>query len=290
MYPPEFEYERAESVDDAVELLSTNTDRETELLAGGHSLLPTLKSGLADPDLLIDIGGLDELRGLESNGDTTTIGALTPYADLESDEGVWDASAVVAEAAGLIGDRQVRNAGTIGGNIAHADPASDMPASVLAAGATIHAQGPDGRRTIPVDDFFVRMYGTALAEDELLTGIEVPNENGASGSAYVKKPSPSSGYALVGVAASVRTNGDGVKSARVAVNGVVDHAIRLHGVERALEGGSLGESAIEAAAENAQADLDGATLMDDVQASGEFRKHLVEVYSRQALHKAADRL
>lgn len=290
MYPPEFEYERADSVDEAIELLSANVDRETELLAGGHSLLPTLKSGLADPDLLIDIGGLDDLRGVEDTGDTTTIGALTSYVDIESNDHVWDASAVVAEAASHIGDLQVRNAGTIGGNIAHADPASDMPGSVLAAGATIHARGPDGDREIPVDDFFVGMYGTALDEDELLTAIEVPNQDGDTGSAYVKKPSPASGYALIGVAASVRSNGGGVDSARVAVNGAVDHAVRLSGVESALEGNELSESAIESAAEQAEDDLAGATLMDDVQASGEFRKHLAEVYSRQALQKAADRV
>jgi len=290
MYPPEFDYERAENVDEAVALLAANADRDTELLAGGHSLLPTLKSGLANPDLLIDIGGLDELRGLEDNGETTTIGALTPYVDVESDDHVWEASAVVAEAASQIGDLQVRNAGTIGGNIAHADPASDMPASVLAAGATIHARGPDGEREIRVEDFFVGMYGTALEEDELLTAVEVPNQDGDTGSAYVKKPSPSSGYALVGVAATVQTNGTGVESARVAVNGAVDHAVRLPGVEKALEGSELSESAIESAAAHAEADLEGATLMDDVQASGEFRQHLAEVYSREALDKAADRV
>lgn len=290
MYPPEFDYERADSVDEAVELLSANADRDTELLAGGHSLLPTLKSGLADPDLLIDIGGLDGLRGVEDDGETTTIGALTTYVDVESDDHVWEASAVVAEAAAQIGDLQVRNAGTIGGNIAHADPASDMPASVLAAGATIHARGPDGAREIPVDDFFVGMYGTALDENELLTAVEVPNQDGDTGSAYVKKPSPSSGYALVGVAATVRTNGSGVESARVAVNGATDHAVRLPGVEDALEDSELSESAIESAAEHADADLEGATLMDDVQASGEFRQHLAGVYTREALQKAADRV
>lgn len=290
MYPPEFEYERAASVDEAVELLVANADRDVELLAGGHSLLPTLKSGLASPDLLIDIGGLDELRGVEANGDSTTIGALTPYVDIEADDHLWDAATVIAEAASLIGDRQVRNAGTIGGNIAHADPASDMPGGVLAAGATIHARGPEGDRELPVDEFFEGMYRTALAENELLTAVEVPNQSNGAASAYVKKPSPASGYALVGVAASVVTNGDGVESARVAVNGAVDHAVRLPGVERALEGGSLSDEAVAAAAEHAHDDLDGHSLMDDVQASGAFRKQLVEVYSRGALSLVADRL
>lgn len=290
MYPPEFEYAKADNVDEAIELLVENADRDVELLAGGHSLLPTLKSGLASPDLLIDIGALDELRGVESDGGTTTIGAMTPYAALENDEGLWATGAVIAEAAAAIGDVQVRNAGTIGGNLAHADPASDLPASVLAADVTLHARGPDGDREIPVDDFFTGMYGTALTEDELLTAVEVPDqENGAAG-AYAKKPSPSSGYAMVGVAATVETNGGGVESARVAVNGASDHAVRLPGVEDALIGESLSSSAIESAAANAQDDLEGATLMDDIQASGAFRAQLTEVYSRRALTAVADRL
>lgn len=290
MYPPEFEYERAGGVDEAIQLLVDNADRDVELLAGGHSLLPTLKSGLASPDLLVDIGDLDELRGVESSGGSTTIGALTPYADIESADGLWDVSAVVAEAASQIGDVQVRNAGTVGGNIAHADPASDLPASVLAADATIHARGPDGDRAIAADDFFTGMYGTALADDELLTTVEVPHQSNGTGSAYAKKPSPASGYALVGVATTVETNGDGVESARVAVNGAVDHAVRLPGVEEALSDGPLTEEAIAAAAEQAHDDLDGATLMGDVQASGEFRKQLVEVYSREAINRAAERV
>lgn len=290
MYPPEFEYERADSVDEAVQLLVDNAGRDVELLAGGHSLLPTLKSGLASPDMLVDIGDLDELRGVESSDGSTTIGALTPYADLVADDGLWDTSTGVAEAASLIGDVQVRNAGTVGGNIAHADPASDLPASVLAADATIHARGPDGDRAIAADDFFTGMYGTALAENELLTAVEVPHQSNGTGSAYAKKPSPASGYALVGVAATVETNGDGVESARVAVNGAVDHAVRLPGVEDALSGGPLSEEAVATAAEQAHDDLDGEALMDDVQASGEFRKQLVEVYSREAINLATERV
>jgi len=290
MYPPEFEYERAGSVDEAIELLEANAGRDVELLAGGHSLLPTLKSGLATPDLLIDIGGIGELRGIESNGDSTAVGALTPYADVESDDHLWEVSAVTAEAASHIGDRQVRNAGTIGGNIAHADPASDMPAGVLAADATVHARGPGGDRAIAADDFFEGMYGTALEEDEILTAIEVPHLAAGGAGAYVKKPSPSSGYAIVGVAAAVETSGDTVESARVAVNGAVDHAVRLTGVEDALVGESLTESVIEDASSLAADDLDGANLMGDAQASEQFRVKLVDVYSRKALAEVASRL
>lgn len=290
MYPPEFEYERAGTVDEAIQLLEANADRETELLAGGHSLLPTLKSGLASPELLIDIGGVDELRGVESNGESTKIGALTPYADLESNDDLWDVNTVTAEVASRIGDLQVRNAGTIGGNIAHADPASDMPAGVIAADATIHASGPNGSREITADDFFQGMYGTALDADEILTTIEVPHQGADSASGYVKKPSPSSGYALVGVAASVGTDGSHVESARVAVNGAVDHAVRLTGVEDALLGEALTEDVIQEASSLAADDLGGMTLMSDGQASERFREKLVEIYSSRALETVASRL
>lgn len=290
MYPPEFEYERPGSVDEAIELLAANAGRDVELLAGGHSLLPTLKSGLASPDLLIDIGGIDELRGIEPNGDSTAVGALTSYADIESNDHLWEVSTVTAEAASHIGDLQVRNAGTIGGNIAHADPASDMPAGVLAADAVIHSRGPDGDGAIPAADFFEGMYGTALADDEILTGIEFPHQAGGAASAYVKKPSPSSGYAIVGVAASVETNGGSVDSARVAINGAVDHAVRLSSVEEALIGESLTEDVIQDASSLASDDLQGMTLMGDGQASEQFRAKLAEIYCSRALEKVADRL
>jgi carbon-monoxide dehydrogenase medium subunit len=193
----------------------------------------------------------------------------------------------LADAVRQVGDVQVRNRGTIGGNLAHADPAADLPGAALASDATLVAEGPDGERSISADDFFFGMYATDLAPDELLTRVEVPSADGATG-AYAKKPSPSSGYAMVGVAALLDTDGDSIESARVGANGVMDHGVRLESVEDALAGGSLDADAIETAAGHATDDLDVAMMMDDLQASNEFRAQLLEVYTERALTAAMD--
>lgn len=288
MYPAPFEYERAESVEDALSLMDEHSDSITELLAGGHSLLPTMKAGLATPDVVIDIGEIDALRGIENAEGSITVGALTPYSAVDDSETVWTETAVFADAAHHIGDVQVRNRGTVGGNIAHADPASDLPAALLAAEGTVIAHGPDGERSIAADEFFEASYMTALAEDELLTRIELPKRSGHAG-AYAKKPSPSSGYAIVGVAVVLETDGNTVTDARVAVNGAMDHAVRLEPVEEALSGESFTDETITTAAERATDDLDTAMVMDDLQASNEFRAQLVEVYTERALDTALDR-
>ena len=287
MYPDEFEYHSADSVESAVSLLAENP--EAELIAGGHSLLPTMKSGLASPDALVDISGVDGLAGVERDGDSTRIGAMTTYAEVADDDQFWEDATVVAETAGEIGDRQVRNRGTVGGNIAHADPASDLPGAMLAADATVHVHGPDGERAIEIDDFFQGMYATAAGEEEVVTGIEVPHEDGDTASGYVKKPSPSSGYAMVGVAARLTLDGDSVADARVAANGVMDHGTRLSGAEDALEGETLDADAVEAAGAAAGDDLDEYMVMEDQQASAEFRLQLLSVYTERALEKVGER-
>ena len=271
MYPDEFEYHSADSVESAVSLLAENPD--AELIAGGHSLLPTMKSGLASPDALVDISGVDGLAGVERDGDSTHIGAMTTYAEVADDDQFWEDATVVAETAGEIGDRQVRNRGTVGGNIAHADPASDLPGAMLAADATVHVHGPDGERAIAIDDFFQGMYATAAGEEEVVTGVEVPHEDGDTASGYVKKPSPSSGYAMVGVAA----------------NGVMDHGTRLSGAEDALAGETLDADAVEAAGAAAGDDLDEYMVMEDQQASAEFRLQLLSVYTERALENVGER-
>jgi len=287
MYPDNFEYHRAESVESAVNMLADNPD--AELIAGGHSLLPTMKSGLASPDALVDISGVDGLVGIERGDDSTTIGAMTVYADIASDDAFWEDSTVLAEATSKVGDRQVRNKGTIGGNVAHADPASDLPAAVLAADASIHVHGADGERAVAADDFFMGMYATAVGADEVVTGVEVPHEDDDTESAYVKKPSPSSGYALVGVAARLTMDGDTVSEARVAANGVMDHGVRLTGAEDALEGESLDDETVEAAADAAGDSLDEYMIMEDQQASQEFRLQLLSVYTERALETVGER-
>lgn len=285
MYPDEFDYASADSVEEALDLLGEHEGAETEVLAGGHSLLPAMKLGLASPDVLIDINGIDAMQGIEVDGDTLTIGAMTRYTDLVESDDVAEHAPALAEAVRQVGDVQVRNRGTIGGNLAHADPASDLPGAALASNASLIVQGPDGERSVLADDFFDGMYATDVGPDELLTRIEIPSMDGGVGT-YAKKPSPSSGYAMIGVAALIEAGNGTVDSARVAANGVMDHGVRLGPVEDHLEGSALDEETIAAAASHAGDDLDEAMMMDDVQASNEFRAQLVEVYTERALREA----
>jgi len=288
MYPGEFDYYEAETVEEAIDLLEDNAMEETELLAGGHSLLPAMKTGLSTPDILIDIGEIETLHGITVDGDTLTVGAMSRYSDfLESDDADEHAPALTA-AVERVGDRQVRNRGTMGGNLAHGDPASDLPGAALASDATLVVQGPGGERTIPADEFYYGMYATDLGPAEILTRIEIPSAADAVGT-YAKKPSPSSGYAMVGVAALLTLDGETVASARIGANGAMDHGVRLEPVEEALIGESLDEETIETAAGRATDDLDTALMMDDMQASGEFRARLLEVYTERALEAAIDR-
>ncbi|MFD1634410.1 FAD binding domain-containing protein [Haloplanus ruber] len=284
MFPDEFEYERPETVDEAVDLLVDHP--EAEILAGGHSLLPTMKSGLASPDLLVDIGHIDAMQGIDHADGTVSVGALTNYATVDDSPVMRENVTVFAETAHAVGDVQVRNRGTVGGNLAHADPASDLPAAALAADATMVLQGPDGERRVDADDFFLGMYATDVAEDELLTRIEFPARPEATG-AYAKKPSPSSGYAMVGVAVSMTVDAGRVEDVGVAANGIMDHGVRLDPVEDALAGTNPDGETVATAATNAANDLDEMMMMDDLQASAEFRAQLLETYAERAITDAA---
>jgi carbon-monoxide dehydrogenase medium subunit len=285
MYPDEFDYLRPDTLDEAFEMLGNNP--EAEILAGGHSLLPTMKSGLASPDLLVDISELDALQGVEVEDGTVSLGALTTYATVADHEAVTENVPVFAEAAHAVGDVQVRNRGTIGGNLAHADPASDLPAAALAADATMVVQGPDGERRVSADDFFFGMYATDVDEAELLTRVEFPARPGSVG-AYAKKPSPSSGYAMVGAAVSLTVDAGLVERAGVACNGVMDHGVRLDPVEDALVGTTPDAELVEAAAAKATDDLDEMMMMDDLQASAEFRSQLLESYVERAIRESVE--
>jgi len=284
MYPDEFDYERPETVEEATEILSENP--EAEVLAGGHSLLPTMKSGLASPDLLVDISRIDSMQGIDHEDGTVSIGGLTNYATVDESDAVRENVEVFAEAAHAVGDVQVRNRGTVGGNLAHADPASDLPAAALAADATMVVQGPDGERRVDADDFFFGMYATDVNEDELLTRVEFPARPEATG-AYAKKPSPSSGYAMVGVAVSLTVDAGLVEDVGVAANGIMDHGVRLDPVEDALVRTNPSVETVAAAAANATDDLDEMMMMDDLQASAEFRAQLLETYAERAIRDAA---
>ncbi|WP_435125660.1 FAD binding domain-containing protein [Halobaculum sp. D14] len=289
MFPDEFDYHEAASVEEAIDLLEANADAETELLAGGHSLLPAMKTGLSSPDVLVDLGGVDELHGVSADGDTVVVGAMTRYSDLLDADAARELAPALTAAVAEVGDRQVRNRGTVGGNLAHADPASDLPGAALTSDADVVVAGPTGERTVPADEFFFGMYATDLGPSELVTRVEVPAEPDAVGT-YAKKPSPSSGYPMVGVSVLLHADGGTVDRVRVGANGVMDHGVRLHPVEEALAGERLDGDAISAAASRATDDLDTAMMMDDLQASADFRAQLLEVYTERALEDAADRV
>jgi carbon-monoxide dehydrogenase medium subunit len=289
MYPDEFDYHEPDSIAEVIDLLGEHADAETELLAGGHSLLPAMKTGLSSPDVLIDIGDVEELRGVSADDGTLSVGASTRYSEFLDADGVHERAPALAAAVEQVGDRQVRNRGTIGGNLAHADPASDLPGAALVSEATMVVEGPDGEREVSAEEFFFGMYATDVGPSELVTRVEIPSASDAVGT-YVKKPSPSSGYAMVGVAALLEPDDDTVSSARLGANGAMDRGVRLEPVEEALEGESLDEETIAEAAAHATDDLDVDLMMDDLQASGEFRAQLLDVYTERALEEALDRV
>jgi carbon-monoxide dehydrogenase medium subunit len=287
VYPAPFEYHRASSVAEAQALLQ-QFGEDAKLLAGGHSLLPTMKLRLAQPAHLIDIGGIADLRYVRGDLGYVAIGALSTHHDLATDGTVRKACPLLAEAAAVIGDRQVRNRGTIGGALAHADPAADYPAAILALEATIVAVGPGGSREIAANDFFVDLLTTSLAADEVVTEVRIPYPTDRTGAAYEKLANQASGYATVGVAAVVTLDGDGTcTKARVGITGAAAVATRAAGVEAALEGYALGDEVIAAAARHA---ADGLELLADVHASTDYRRRVTVGLTRRALGNALGRV
>jgi aerobic carbon-monoxide dehydrogenase medium subunit len=272
MIPARFDYEVAGSVDEAVELLGSRDN--AKLLAGGHSLLPLMKLRFARPELIVDIGRLSDLSYVRDDGDRVAIGALTRHHDVAND-GVLQASCgLVSHTAGLIGDPQVRHRGTIGGSVAHGDPASDMPAVLLALDAELVVRGPGGERTVDAGEFFHGLFQTALGEQDVLTEIRVPKLDGA-GWAYEKFSRRAQDWATVG-AVVVRQNG----SARVALTNMGSTPVRASGVEEALASGSDAATAAERAGE-------GTSPPSDTFGSADYRKHLATVLVRRGLEAAA---
>lgn len=285
MYPSSFTYFRAGSVQEALKLLVENPD--AKLLAGGHSLIPAMKLRLATPPALIDISRIAELSGIRDAGDRIVIGAMTRYDDIQRSELVQRVLPILPEAIDVIGDLQVRNMGTIGGSLAHADPAADLPAVVLALGAEIKAVGPNGERTIPADQFFVDLFTTALQPNEILTEVAFPKPPTRTGMSYQKFANPASGYAVVGAAAVVTLGDDGrVAAVRVGVTGAGPYAVRRENVEQALLGKEPTADVIEAASQLAS---EGMTFNSDIFASEEYRAHLTRVFVRRALTRAVER-
>lgn len=287
MFPASFDYHRASSVDEAIKLLDENGD-QAKLIAGGHSLLPLMKQRLSNPGALIDIGRIDRLEGIEQRGDTLSIGPLSTHATLASSGPLRENATALAEAAAQVGDQMVRNMGTIGGNLAHADPASDLPAPFLALGGRVVARSSSGERTVGAEDFFFGLFMTDLDENEIITRLEVPAQKPNQHSAYVKNESPSSGYAIVGVAAGLEIDGGEITSARAAANGVVNRPVRLPALEDALEGEDARSETVEAAAELAGDTLDKGDVLSDQQASADYRLQLLKVYAGRAFNRVLE--
>ena len=285
MYAPEFDYHKASSVAQAIQLLGAHEG--AKLLAGGHALIPLLKLRLARPPALIDISGIAELKGITVIDGTIRIGPLTTHWEIASSHDLEHANSLLAEAAGVIGDTQVRNRGTIGGNITHADPASDWPAVLTALDASFTVQGPSGSRTVAPGDFFVGPLTTSLAENEVLTGIEVPTLSHHQRAEYAKMAHPASSFSVVGAAVVVTVDNNRVTAARIALSGLVPVPVRAISVETALVGKELTSENIAAAAEQVSNDLRGEVL-GDFYASAEYRKAMAAVEIRHALFHATE--
>jgi len=286
MYASPFAYHRASSVADAQRLLAANPG--AKILAGGHSLLPTMKLRLAAPAAIVDIGRIAELKGIEIVDDGLRIGAMTTHAEVAASPLLADACPVVSDAAARIGDPAVRNRGTIGGSVAHADPGADLPTVLTAVGARIEMAGPSGTRTVDAAQFFQGMMTTALDENEIVTAVSVPSLGAGRGSAYAKFPHPASRYAVIGAAAVVDVADGACTRAIIVVGGITGMPTRLPSVEAALVGHPLTDQAIVSACGKAAGDLSG-DLMGDIFASAEYRRAVAGVYVARAVAAAAKR-
>jgi carbon-monoxide dehydrogenase medium subunit len=283
MIPVEFDYARAKSVREVLGALAKKDG--TKLVAGGHSLIPMMRFRLAQPARLLDIGGLDDLKGIVAKGRKTRIGAATTYRAINESADIAQRAPLLIEAGLGIGDLQVRSLATIGGGLAHADPASDMPAVMLALGAEFVLRSKGGKRTVPASEFFQSAFTTAMRDDELLSEIILPPLPRKAGTAYVSMEQQASGYALAGAAAVVTLSRKTVKTAVVALTGVADHAYL------ADVSGVIGTHADAAALAAATAGItSGVTVNDDLHASAEYRKHLAGVVARRAIAVAVSRV
>ena len=283
MYPPKFDYLRADSAANALELLAANPD--AKVMAGGHSLIPAMNLRLADPGTIIDIGRVADFKFLSANDGYVGIGSGTTHAEVAASS---DVPSALSEAAGLIGDPQVRNRGTVGGNIAHADPASDLPTVLVALDATISTVSGSGTRMIKAGDFFVDLFETALNDGELVAEISMNQDGANTGSAYAKLSNPASRYAMVGAAARVTVEGGVFTAVSVAVGGLTPKAQAAPSVNAALVGQAATADNIAAAAAAVQNDL-GDDVMGDIHASADYRRQMATVFVKRALTKATER-
>ena len=286
MIPAAFDYIAPRTLDEAIRALATHGE-EAKLLAGGHSLLPLLKLRLAHPGLLIDLGRIPGLSAISQQYDQIVIGALATHYQIESSELLKKRCPLLPETAREIGDVQVRNRGTIGGTLAHADPSADWPAAILALGGELRLRGPRGERRIAAEEFFIGPLTTAIAPDEILTEIRVPAFALRCGSAYLKRAQQASGFAIVGVAVWLRVDAKGFcEEIGVGVTGLGDKPFRARAVEARLRGNKLTPKLIEASAAQV---ADGIDPLEDLHAAAPFRAHLARIYAARAIHAAAKR-
>ena len=302
MFPAQFEYQKAASVAEAVQSLASNSD--AKIIAGGHSLIPLMKLRLARPSQVVDIGGIAELKGISAADGVVRIGALTTHYEISTSREVHAFCGILAEAAGGVGDPAVRNRGTIGGNVSHADPASDLPTVLTALGASFNLQGPSGSRTVAAADFFIAPFTTALGADEVLTGVEVPALAANQVAEYAKMAHPATSFAVVGAAAVVTLEGGGghghghdhdhdhghdhaprCTAARVAVGGLTPRPTRSPSVEAALTGLELTADSIASAADLVVNDL-GDDILGDIFASADYRRSMAAIELKHAIYHA----
>lgn len=286
MIPAPFDYIAPQTLDEALRALAAHGE-EAKLLAGGHSLLPLLKLRLAHPTLLIDLTRIPELSRLRQENDRMVIGALATHYQIESSELLKKRCPLLPETAREIGDVQVRNRGTIGGSLAHADPSADWPAAVLALGGELTLRGPKAERRLGAEEFFVGAMSTAIKANEILTEIRVPALQRRCGSAYLKMAQQASGFAIVGVAVFLKVDAKGrCEEIGIGVTGLSDKPFRAHTVEERLRGNKLTPKLIATSAAQV---ADGIDPLEDLHADAEFRAHLARVYAARAVQEAAKR-
>ncbi|TQC46442.1 xanthine dehydrogenase family protein subunit M [Rhodococcus sp. WS4] len=281
MIPSSFDYVAPRTVDEAVAALA-EAGEDAKVLAGGQSLLPVLRLRLSSPSTLVDLGRIGELRGVREDGDSLVIGAMTTYYDVIRDPLVHEHALLLVEATRTVADPQIRHRGTLGGALAHADPAGDLCAPALALDATLTAVGPSGRRSIPVADFFEGYYATALRPDEILVDVRVPKHTGWE-ARYEKFNTVAEAWSIVAVAATIQVDGGTIRQARVALTNMGAVPVRALGVEDALVGNAADPELIRAAAEHA---AEGTDPITDGNADAEYRSHLARVLTRRAVATA----
>ncbi len=285
MIPAPFEYHAPKTLEEALRLLERHGD-EAKLLAGGHSLLPLMKLRLAAPRYVIDLGRLRGMSYIREENGRIAIGALTTHAEVAGAALLHSKCPLLPETAAEIGDVQVRNRGTLGGSLAHADPAADYPAAILALDAEIVAANSSGTRTIPAREFFVDMLTTQLRPGEILSQVRVPPLAPRTGTAYAKLHQPASGFAIVGVAARVTVNKGKIQDVAVGITGVAPKAYRAEAVENALRGKKVSPKLLADAARHA---AQGVEPLSDLHASAEYRREMAAVFTRRALERALAR-